>query len=82
MTRPGLLVLFPFRKEPELLAGGKPADGSSFGTVSERRLVTTSGSLGFGAGGGVDSVFFGTLVFGGEFVTVGFEDDFFTVGGV
>ena len=53
MTRPGLPVFLPFKKEPELLDEGKLAVGSSLGfVVSERRVVTTSGSLGCGGGGG------------------------------
>lgn len=53
MTRPGLPVFLPLRKEPELLDEGKLAGGSSLGfVVSKRRVVTTSGSLGWGGGGG------------------------------
>ena len=79
MTRPGLPVFLPFKNEPELLDEGKLAGGSSLGfEVSERRVVTTSGSFGWGGGGG--SVLGFGVLFGVDLVDLGLDSWIF--GGV
>lgn len=68
MTRPGLVVLLPFKKEPE--APLDAVDGCSLGGAdSERRVVVV--------GGGGDSV---TGSFGGD-VVGGVFDEFLDDGG-
>ena len=76
MTRPGLAVLRPFKKELELpLETVVPGDCSR-GMDSERRVVTGggAGSCGLGAGGSVWGLVAGfEVVFGGVWLTFGGE---------
>ena len=74
MTRPGLVVLRPFRKE--LLLEAVVSGNCSRGVVSERRVVTGggAGSDGLGAGGSVCGLLVDLgVVFGGVWLTFGGE---------